>query len=792
MKDFYIWLKQKFSSASSYFKGKSPIAKVGIVLAAVFGTIASLILIFYSAILMGYYGKLPTRATLKNFQNNTASEVYAADGELIGRYYIQDRTNVSYADISPYMIDALIVTEDVRFYNHNGVDYKSLMRVLIKSLLLQEESSGGGSTLSQQLAKNLYPRKNYGRLSMVVNKIKEAVTATRLERVYTKKEILTLYLNTVSYGENTFGIERAASRFFSKRSKDLTLEESAVLVGLLKANTYYSPRLYPERATQRRNTVFNQMVKYGKLEASRADSLKEIPLKLKYQVLDHNDGLATYFREHLRQQLQAWCSQKKKPGGGNYNLYTDGLKIYTTLDSRMQRYAEEAMRQHMKKLQASFFAHWKNRRPWEKAPKALENAVINSKRYVKLKKQGLTSEEIKAEFSVPAKTKVFTWDGEQTKTMTAFDSVKYYLHFLNAGLLSMDPHDGHIKAWVGGIDHAYFKYDHVNKSTKRQVGSVFKPIVYAAALQRGINPCKYISAERRIYESYENWSPGNADGVYEGEYSMEGALTKSVNTVSVDLILKTGISRVTKLARAMGIDSNIEAVPSIALGTPNISLFEMVGAYGTFANGGMHVKPTYLVRIEDKKGKVIQNFEKKSSRKRVLSKDNADMVVKMLEGVVDNGTAAKLRYQFKLKNDIAGKTGTTQSHADGWFMGITPSLVTGVWVGADDPRIHFRSLQLGQGSNTAMPIWGLYMQKVNKDPALKGIAQAQFPEPSSGVLSRLDCEPFRLEKPSQFMEFLQDLGIKKKEDRKSPTRVPRTKNPKKKKKGFFDKLKEVF
>lgn len=743
------------------------------------------------AVLMGFYGRIPSRATLKKFQNNTASEVYSIDGELIGRYYIQDRTNVAFEDISPYMIEALIATEDVRFLDHNGVDVRSLLRVLVKSLLLQEESSGGGSTISQQLAKNLYPRNNYGRLSMVVNKLKEAITATRLESVYSKNEILTLYLNTVSFGENAFGIERAAKRFFSKNSANLNIQEAAVLVGLLKANTYYNPRLYLERSTNRRNVVFSQMAKYGFIEAQQADSLKLLTLELNYQNLNHNDGLATYFREHLRQQLQQWCQQHKKPDGSNYNLYTDGLKIYTTIDSRMQRYAEEAVRQHMTKLQQSFFAHWKNRRPWEKNPKALENAVYRSKRYKKLKNQGLTEDEIKENFRETLKMKVFTWEGEKEREMSPLDSVKYYLHFLNAGFMAMNPHDGQVLAWVGGINHKFFKYDHVNKNTKRQVGSIFKPIVYTAALQKGIDPCKYIPSERKIYEAYENWSPGNSDGQYEGEYSMQGALTKSVNTVSVELLLKTGTKRVARLAKGLGIESPIEEVPSIALGTPNISLFEMVGAYGSFANGGRKVEPVYLARIENKEGKPLENFELQKAGKRIISEDNAALMLKMLEGVINNGTASKLRYQYKLNNDIAGKTGTTQSHADGWFIGITPSLVAGVWVGADDPSIHFRSLQLGQGANMALPIWGLFMQKVNKDPAFKEMARAQFAEPSSRVLAKLDCDPFRLEEESKFLKFLQDLGIKKKEEEK-PVKVPRTKNPKKKKKGFFERLKDVF
>lgn len=752
------------------------------------------IIIFFFAVKWGLFGKLPTADAIQDFQNNTASEIYSADSVLLGKYYTQDRTDVSFGEISSNLINALIATEDVRFYEHHGVDRRSIFRVAFKTLLLMDESSGGGSTITQQLAKNIYPRENIGILTLPVAKIKEIITATRIEEVYSKEEIITLYLNTVPFGENAFGIEAASERYFSSSPADLTVEQAAVLVGMLKATTTYNPRKYPERSAARRNVVLSQMVKYGFLSPTLADSLKKEPIQLEYKYLTHNEGLATYFRAHLRQELLQWCATKTKPDGTPYNLYTDGLKIYTTLNATMQSYAEEAVKEQMSGLQKQFYAHWKGRRPWYRDEGALLKAIYNAPRYQQLKEKGLEEEEIQEIFKQPVEMKIYTWEGEKEVSMSPLDSVKHYLYFLNAGFMAMDPRNGHVKAWVGGIDHKYFKYDHVNKQTKRQVGSTFKPIVYAAALESGVQPCDYIPNERKVYEQYENWSPRNSNDQYEGLYSMEGALTQSVNTISVQLIMETGPEKVVDLAHNMGISSNIKPVPSIALGTANISLFEMVGAYSTFANEGTAIVPTYLLRIEDKYGNVLEEYEP-TSKKRALSKSSSIMIREMLKNVVNKGTASSLRYKYGLANDIAGKTGTTQSHADGWFIGVTPELVAGAWVGADDPRIHFRTIQYGQGAQMALPIWGKFMQKINQDKQFGSIRYARFPRPPMEIVAALDCEPFIEEEEKNLFDLWPLFGKNDQEqkERKVRQRTNTRKYPtQKKKKNIFDKIGDLF
>lgn len=782
----------KIQKIKSYLKNTPP-WKLGIMAGMLAITLFLLaIFMFFFSVKWGVFGPIPNKEAILDFQNSTASEIYSEDSVLLGKYYIQDRTDISFKELPPSLIEALIATEDVRFYEHNGVDRRSLFRVIFKTLLLQDESSGGGSTITQQLAKNIYPRYNYGLLTIPVVKVKEAIIATRIEKVYTKEEILTLYLNTVPFGENAFGIEAASERFFSVSPIDLTTDQAAVLVGMLKATTTYNPRRNPERAAVRRNVVLSQMAKYGFLAPEQADSLKQLPITLKYKYLTHNEGLATYFRAHLRQELLQWCASRTKPDGSNYNLYTDGLKIYTTLNSKMQAYAEAAVKEQMAGLQEQFYAHWKGRRPWYQDENALIKAIYNTPRYQQLKEKGLTEPEIQEVFKQPVPMKIFTWEGEKEVDMSPLDSVKHYLYFLNAGFMAMNPHNGHVKAWVGGIDHKYFKYDHVNEQTKRQVGSTFKPIVYAAALESGIQPCDYIPNERKVYEEYENWSPQNADNVYEGFYSMEGALTQSVNTISVELIMNTGPQKVVDLAHRTGIKSNIKPVPSIALGTANISLFEMIGAYSTFSNEGIPVKPTYLLSIQNKSGKVLEVFEPVVMQ-RALSKTSSIMIREMLKNVIDKGTGASLRYRYGLANDIAGKTGTTQSHADGWFIGITPDLIAGAWVGADDPRIHFRTIQYGQGAHMALPIWGRFMQQVNKDPAFSNIRHARFPRPPMEIVAALDCDPFMLEEENNFFDFFPLFGKDdQKKERRSEQRSRDRKRQPKQKKNIFERFGDLF
>ncbi len=704
----------------------------------------------------GAFGKLPSYSDLRDIRNYTASEVFSEDGRTLGKYYIQNRVNASIEEISPDVINALVATEDARFFEHRGIDLRAWMRVLVKSVLLMDESSGGGSTLSQQLAKNIYPRKEFWVLSTLINKMKETYTARRLEQTYSKEELLNLYLNTVPFGEDIYGIKVASQRFFGTSPSKLKTEEAAVLVGMLKANTYYNPARNPENALNRRNVVLSQMVRYGYLDQSSCDSLKQLPLKVDYYKEGHNEGLATYFREHLRLELEEILKDFKKPDGSSYNLYTDGLKIYTTVNSRMQRYAEEAVKEHMAKLQEDLYQNWKKRKaPWEDE-NLLLRAMKQSPRYETLKKQGYSDAKIEEVFNTPVQMRIFSWEeGEVEKEMTPLDSLRYYLSLLNTGFLVAEPGNGLVRAWVGGIDHQYFQYDHVK--SRRQVGSIFKPIVYAAALETGMLPCEYTANEQVTYEEYNNWRPRNADNEYGGVYSMEGALSQSVNSVAVEVTLRAGIEPVRDLAKNMGIDGYIPKEPSIALGTPDASLYEMVQVYGTFANRGRRPSLHYLDRIETADGKVLVKFKRpnSSSFPQVMATDHADMMIKMMQAVVDSGTARRLRYQYGLWNDIAGKTGTTQNNSDGWFVGFTPKLVAGAWVGAEMPQVHFRSTSLGQGGYSALPIWGRFMSKVYKDKSLRTWHYGKFDTPADSVAALMQCPHFLPEMPI----FVNDLGL---------------------------------
>jgi penicillin-binding protein 1A len=753
---------EKFKASSRSFYGGHPWVKtllisVSLIFVAVFGLACA----FYYSVAWGFFGSVPDTKKILNYENNTASEIYSVDGVLLGKYFFQERTNASFQDLPPHLINALIATEDFRFYKHRGIDFQSLARVAIKTLLLGDRSSGGGSTLTQQLAKNLFSRTDIGFLSLPVSKVKEMIVAKRIEQVYDKESILTLYLNTVSFGNNAFGIETASVRFFNKKPLELTVEESAVLVGMLKATTLYNPNRNPETSLERRNVVFRQMEKYGFLSSSEMDSLKTLPLLIDFTLTTHNQGIATYFREYLRNELQAWCEAHTNEAGEIYNLYTDGLKIHTTIHSKMQEFAELAVSEHMKELQLKFNEHWENIRPWYQNKNTLLTAIHRSDRYRRLKTQGLSESEIQENFKKPEPMKIFTWDGEQEVEMSPLDSIKHYLYFLNAGFMVMDPANGAILAWVGGINHKYFKYDHVNIRTKRQVGSVFKPVVYAAALENGVKPCDFVSSRRVTYTNFDDWSPGNADENYEGSYSVQGALIHSVNTVSVKVLKRTKIKNTVSMAHKMGIESEIPEVPSIALGTPNLSLFEMVGAYGSFVNQGQAVKPRYLQRIEAYDGELLEDFSSDIKVSRAMSKRTAELMLHMLRQVVDKGTAQRLRSKYRLTNDIAGKTGTTQSHADGWFIGMTPKLVGGVWVGSDDPNIHFRTITYGQGAAMALPIWGLFMQQLNGDKEFQELTRARFQSLSYPLDALLDCEDYR-EKRSVSNIFKQILGRRKK------------------------------
>jgi penicillin-binding protein 1A len=731
--------------------------------------------VLFSLVYIGTFGQLPDAKTLTNIKEPVASEVYSKDNKLLGRFYTQNRSNIKYKDISPNLIHALIATEDVRFYEHRGIDEMALLRVVFKTLFMIDRSSGGGSTLSQQVVKNIFGRKNYGPLTIPVSKIRESIIAYRLEKLYSKDEILTLYLNTVPFGENTFGIETAAERFFSVSPSKLTIPQAATLVGMLKANNYYNPRTNPERSLQRRNTVIHQMAKYKFITENQAEVLSRESLGLKYNYLVYNTGLGAYFRELIRPQLEEWCEANAKEDGSPYNLYTDGLKIITTIDSRMQRYAEMSVQERMKELQETFEKHWEGKNPWGKNTDILKRAMRRSDRYKKMKEAGKSVAEINTSFKTPVDMKLFSWNGEKRITMSPMDSIKYVLNILHCGFIAIEPKTGDVKAWIGGNDFRYFQFDHV--LAPRQVGSAFKPIVYASALQNGLSPDKYYPNEQISYPEYQNWSPGNSDDEYGGYYSMEGALCKSVNTVSVQVLMAGGISNAIHLAKSMGITADLPEVPSLALGVSNISLLQMAKAYSCLDNSGRKVEPNYLIRIEDANGKILKQFQRNDNQEEVLSSENAAIITHFLKSVVNEGTGYDIRSKYNVEGDFAGKTGTTQNYADGWFMGYTPDLVTGCWVGGEEPSIHFRNINLGRGGYTALPIVGKFFNKLQRDPAFMSYKDHTFPGLSEETLALLNIPHFKEDLQEKGLFNLWGIfnGDKKKEEHKAEKKSENTK-----------------
>lgn len=706
-----------------------------------------LVLLFVLLVYAGAFGKLPGYADLRDINQNVASEVYSEDGELLGKFFIENRLPADLEDLPAFVVNALVATEDARFFQHSGVDLRAWVRVFFRTVLMMDRSGGGGSTLSQQLAKNLYPREDHGIFTIPAAKVKEIIIAHRLEQIYDKDQLLALYLNTVSFGENIYGIKVASQRFFGEDPKDLTLEQAAMLVGMLKGPNLYHPVRHPERALNRRNVVLQQMSKYGYLEPAVCDSLQAIPLKVNYSHESHYEGMATYFRSHLRQQLDEELSKLSKPDGRPYNLYTDGLKIYTTIKSRMQRYAEEAVNRQMAEVQKRYYRHLRGRRnalPWG-SNRLLRSELKKTNRYQAWKNQGLSDEEIDSLFQLPVNMTIFDWsaaDHNRDTLMAPMDSLKYYLSIFHAGFLALEPTTGKVRAWVGGIDFKYFQYDHVK--SKRQVGSTFKPILYSVALMKGIDPCERFPNELISYEDYDNWTPKNAEGTYGGSYSMKGALKESVNTVAAQLIMRTGIDPVRQLARRMGISSDIPKEPGIALGAVDASLYDMVQVYATLANQGRKPEPWYLVRVEDANGDTLLNFQPPARHRfeQVLSDSIARVMTHMLEAVVNEGTGAGLRSQFGFQYAVAGKTGTTNNNADGWFLGYTPELAFGAWVGASQPVVRFHSTSLGQGSATALPICGHFLNRVYRNPRFKKFKEAAFEPPDSTSLARLDCYDF--------------------------------------------------
>ena len=697
--------------------------------------------LLFLIVYVGFTGPVPSIEELQKIKNPVSTEVYASDGRLLGRYYIENRSNVSFDQISPNVINALVATEDSRFYHHRGIDEIALLRVFLKSVLLQDHSSGGGSTLSQQIAKNLYPRKSFGPLTMPVNKLRESIIAYRLEKLYTKDEILTLYLNTVPFAENTFGIGIASERFFNKPPSKLKVNEAATLVGMLKANNSYNPRKNPEKSLERRNVVIEQMLKYSYINEGEAKLYKAEPMDLTYNLITYNEGPAPYLMEKIRPFLQTWCDDHLKEDQTNYNLFTDGLKIRTTIDFDMQLAAEKAVSEQMKNLQTVFDESWGKTKPWGNDQTVVTRAMKRSDRYRTLKKDGVPDDQIRKIFATTTSVSLFDWDDNKQVEMSPMDSIQYYLKILNTGFMAMDPSSGELKAYIGGNDFRYFKYDHTK--AKRQVGSTFKPIVYLGALEAGISPDTYFANEKKVYEEYDNWSPENSHDDYTGYYSMEGALAKSINTIAVEVLMQAGISNVVDLAKRMGIDSDLPEYPSLALGTASVSLEEMVCVYSEIVNGGRKVSPYYLKSVESNSGKMLEEFKNIQSDEQVAQTENCRIITQMLKSVVNDGTGSQIRSVWGIDSEFAGKTGTTQDQADGWFIGMTPTLVAGAWVGGEDPSIHFRTLGEGAGGHTALPIVGSFFSQILHKSKYQNMRFSTFESPSEENLALMNIPPYR-------------------------------------------------
>ena len=748
-------------------------------------SILSFVSIFLAAG-FGLLGKMPEFRQLENPKTNLATQIFSADNKVIGKFYYNDnRTPLYYEEIPKNLIDALIATEDERFYDHSGIDLRSTLRAVV---YLGEK--GGASTVSQQLARQLFTGvRSRNTLDAVIQKIKEWVIAVQLERRYAKKEILTMYLNLYDFNYNADGLRSAANIYFSKEPSELLLEESAMLVGMLKNSSLYNPIRRPELVTSRRNIVFQQMLRNEMLTQKEVDSLQQLPLQIQFNPQSHREGLATYFRAYLRQFMLNWIQDNPKPDGEKYNLYLDGLTIYTTLDSKMQTYAENAVKEHMSNLQDAFFEQntpkWNPTAPFldlteKEVERLMGQAMMRSERWRKMKLAGKTEDEIKASFEQKTAMRIFSWKGEIDTVMRPIDSIRHYKHFLRSGMMSMNPQTGHVKAWVGGINYKHFQFDHVFQG-KRQIGSTFKPFVYASAIdQLKLSPCDsfpdgFYCVEARKFGAHEAWCPKNSGDRYTGMRTLKNALANSVNTISARLIDKVGPGPVSKLAADLGISSKIPNVPSIALGTADLSVYEMVAAYGAFANQGIYVKPVMVTRIEDKNGTVL--FEATPETRDVLSEESAYVTVKLLEGVTESGSGIRLRhrgaeennpyfgtvvtgYPYEFQNPIAGKTGTTQNQSDGWFIGMVPNLVTGVWVGGEDRATHFNSIAYGQGATMALPIWALYMKKLYEDPLLE-VSIDSFPAPER-VSIPLDCEllaKLRSQNNTDDAVDLDDLGL---------------------------------
>lgn len=727
---------------------------------AIYGSIALLIyLLGVNLNLFWLFGEMPDIDDLDNPKSELASEIISSDGKVIGKFFYENRSPVDFNELPENLIDALIATEDVRFTKHAGIDARSTFRVITGVLTFNRK--GGGSTITQQLAKNLFkmredekyigPLYKIPGLRSLIIKTKEWITAIKLERIYTKQEIMKLYLDTIEFSSGAYGIKSAAKTYFNKQVKDLDLSESALLVGMIQNPSRYNPKFHPKSAKERRNTVFSQMVKYGKLDSEKSESLQKKAIVLDYRPESHNSGLAPYFRQYLKDWMK---KQLVEAGYDESDLYTKGFKIYTTIDSRMQKYAEEAMIEHMRDEQTKFNSHWKGQNPWVQLaagstsryieiPNFIENVAKRTTYYRQLQEEfGNNEAKINKAMNEKVPMRVFTWNGERDTLMSHLDSIRHYKRFLNTGLLAMDPRNGHVKAWVGGINYKYFKYDHVAQS-KRQPGSTFKPFVYVTAIDGGFSTCERVTDAPVTFGPEDGisgtWTPKNSDGKYSYQsLSLRQALGKSVNTVSATLIKQFKPNKVVEMAHQLGIQSELVAVPSLCLGVSEVSLYEMLGAYASFVNAGKYTEPMFVTRIEDKNGVVIREYV--PNQKEVLSTETAYKMIHLMRGATSTGgTAIGLsRYGVLDGNEIAAKTGTTSNFSDGWFMGLTQNLIGGVWTGGDDRAIHFKNIEMGQGARVAMPEWGLFMKKVYADPTIEDYRKTKFNIPGNVRISG-DC-----------------------------------------------------
>jgi len=739
---------------------------------------------------LGFFGPLPSFNQLENPKNNLATEILSEDGVVLGTYYFENRTKVEYLDLPPGLINAILATEDIRFRNHSGIDARSLARAVFGAIM-GDNNSGGASTITQQLAKMLFTEKPASGIERVVQKLKEWVISVQLEKRYTKNEILAMYLNRFDWVNNAVGIKSAAKVYFNKEPINLNILESALLAGMLKNPALYNPNRRPEICRLRRNVVLFQMKKYNFITDSIYEKLQAQPIVLDFKQATHNQGLATYLREYLRGKLKEWCDKKIKTDGSSYNLYTDGLKIHTTINSRLQFFAEEAMKTHIFDLQKDFYNHWDGftKAPFpddfepEQIKDIIDQAMKRSERYRKLKKQGKNEDEIRRIFNKKVPMKLFSWKKEIDSILptgkkgdyffssdtlyswykeidtilSPIDSIYYNKYFIHTGIMSMDPNTGYIKAYVGGINYKHFKYDHVMFG-KRQVGSTFKPFLYSLAMQEGYSPCYKVSNipvvfDKKRWGLEKDWAPNNSGDDFEGlSLTLKFGLANSINSITAYIMKQFGPQAVVDLARKIGVQSRILPVPSLCLGTFDLSVYEMVGAYSTFVNKGVWIEPLFITKIEDKNGVVLEEFTPKTQE--AMSKETADLMIRLLQGVVDGvyspeaktkrGTGVRLRYKYKFTNELGGKTGTTQNQSDGWFIGITPNLVTGVWSGCEDRSVHFRDIYYGQGANMALPIFAEYLKRVYADTAVSKILPLAFDIPKSTDI-RLDCGDFTKE-----------------------------------------------